>query len=65
VTEQVLKRAAGHPIWLVWQPGYRTFGTACQRVQRLLTADRGPASRLVTSSPRFYERASLDRFPSR
>jgi hypothetical protein len=32
--------APGHQIWLVWAPGYETFGTKCETLETDLLADR-------------------------
>ena len=31
--------APGHQIWLVWAPGYQTFGTKCEQIEADLLAD--------------------------
>ena len=32
--------APGHQIWLVWAPGYQTYGTKCEDLETDLLADR-------------------------
>jgi hypothetical protein len=52
-----------HQIWLVWQPGYRTFGRDCQELRDSLLALRPNFTQPVRSDPgRYYEHESLDRF---
>ena len=33
--------APAHQIWLVWAPGYQTFGTKCESIETDLLADHG------------------------
>ena len=32
--------APSHQIWLVWAPGYQTFGTKCEELEAALLGDR-------------------------
>jgi hypothetical protein len=32
--------APAHQVWLVWAPGYQTFGTRCEAIENALLADR-------------------------
>ena len=52
-----------HPVWLVWEQGYRTFGHDCEQLRDSLVALRANFSEPVRSQPgRYYEHESLDRF---
>lgn len=51
-----------HDIWLVWSPGYRTFGTKCQALITELTKERPSLRRVVKVSPRYFEHPALVRF---
>ena len=51
-------------VLLVWQVGYRTFGTQCQDLAAQLTRSRGPQQRLLRPDGRFAEQHHLDRFPA-
>ncbi|MHB1503860.1 MAG: glycosyltransferase family 39 protein [Acidimicrobiales bacterium] len=56
--------AGVHQIWLVWAPGYLTFGAKCQQIESYLAADsalRG-VTMLVPSPQQFYEPMGLIRF---
>jgi uncharacterized membrane protein len=46
-------------IWVVWAPGYRTFGTKCQNLVDQLDDLRPDMTRLVTISTRYFERPGL------
>ncbi len=56
--------AGGHQIWLVWAPGYQTFGTKCESLERVLLADGGfGAHEQVVPNPKIYfEPEELVRF---
>jgi hypothetical protein len=43
VFARVLETLAGdqHQIWLVWAPGYETYGTKCEAIESSLLADQG------------------------
>jgi mannosyltransferase len=64
IARQVDRVAAGHTIWFVWAPGFRTFGRSCQTVLAVFTSLRG--SPIVAESPRTgkLEAAWVDAFPS-
>jgi predicted membrane-bound mannosyltransferase len=55
----------GHRIWLVWQPGYQTYGVKCEQLASTLLA---PAAHLgghnwVTNSPsHYYEPMNLTEY---
>ena len=60
---RVVDRAGSHQIWLVWQGGFRTFGTKCENLRQALSAARPNGQELVSSQPRkYYEHESLVRF---
>lgn len=62
-TQQVLSRAAARPIWLVWQRGYPTFGTACEDIYAGLVAARGLPQTYVQPSDTSFEQEQLAEFP--
>jgi hypothetical protein len=60
--QMLIDRASpAHNIWLVWSPGYRTFGTKCQRLGQQLAEFR-PRRPVVNVSRRISERLGLTRF---
>ena len=61
---RVLQMAApGHQIWLVWQGGYKDFGTRCQQIETHLLADRQlGAHEMFAPSSRYYEPMELVHF---
>ena len=60
--------APAHQIWLVWAPGYQTFGTKCETLETDLLADRSLGAhemfpyQQVTDSWITYENMELVRF---
>ncbi len=60
----LLDRAGpGRSVWVVWSPGYRTFGTKCQGLLTDLRQAR-PAERRVISVPtNTFERSGLVQYP--
>ena len=51
-------------VWLVWTPGYNTFGRKCETLRRQLD-DVRPERRVVRANPvRFPEEMNLTRFPA-
>ncbi|HUY63902.1 MAG TPA: glycosyltransferase family 39 protein [Acidimicrobiales bacterium] len=60
--------APTHQIWLVWAPGYQTFGTKCEAIENALLADRSLGAqevfpyKMVVSSWTGYEDMELVRF---
>lgn len=59
------RAGSGHTVYLVWAPGYLTYGNKCQDIVTSLQALR-PSDELVHYSPkRFYEFEDLIRFPPR
>ena len=63
--QEVLRRAGGHTVWLVTEPGYRTFGRACTQVGRGLAARAGTSAKLISSNRHFAEREDVFRFSGR
>jgi hypothetical protein len=49
-------------IWIVWAPGYRTFGTKCQNLIEVLGEARPLNERVVKISTKYFERPGLVRF---
>jgi len=62
---QMLDERAGptNSVWIVWAPGYKTYGTKCQNLIERLGEARPDYDRVVTISTRFFERPGLVRFP--
>ncbi|HYX44896.1 MAG TPA: glycosyltransferase family 39 protein [Acidimicrobiales bacterium] len=59
----VLDRAGpDHDVWVVWAPGYRTFGTKCQNLVERLEDARPDNRRVVKVSTKYFERPGLVRF---
>jgi uncharacterized membrane protein len=55
-----------HAVWMVWSPGYRTFGLSCERINVQLAALRPVATTVVPlNATKFYEYADLVRFARR
>jgi mannosyltransferase len=62
-TQMLLERAGPtRTIWVVWAPGYRTFGTRCELLIDRLTQARPDMDRPVKLSKRALERSGLVRF---
>jgi uncharacterized membrane protein len=62
----VLARADGHRIFLVWAPSYRTFGDDCHTLLVDLRAARGTGTYLVHRKPkRYYEGMNLVALPAK
>jgi hypothetical protein len=59
---QVLASAGGHDVWVVWAPGYRTYGTRCEALLSALQESRPDAVRLVRLRYGTMERAGLVRY---
>ncbi|MDA8183846.1 MAG: glycosyltransferase family 39 protein [Acidimicrobiales bacterium] len=54
--------AGVHQIWLVWAPGYLTFGNKCQQIEIDLLADRSLGAHEMFPPGKFYEPMELVRF---
>jgi hypothetical protein len=61
-TQTALRRAAGKPIWLVWEDGYPTFAGACGEIYTDLTAARGSPITYVKASGGSFESEHLSEF---
>jgi hypothetical protein len=63
-----LDRLAGphHAVWMVWSPGYRTLGLACERINVQLAGLRPAATEVVAlNAIKFSEHADLVRYAGR
>ena len=59
---EVLRRGEGRTIWLVWNGGYRTLGTSCENLTRLIGPARPDNAQVLATSPRIGERQSVWRY---
>jgi uncharacterized membrane protein len=65
IAGQILDRAEGKPIFLVWQGSYRTFGMQCETLFDTLAAARPGGRTLVASGgSKYYEPAGVTYFPA-
>lgn len=63
--DEVLARAEGRTIWLVWSGDYLTLEQQCPAVRSLLAEARpGSAPAAGADSDRFFEHANLQRYPA-
>lgn len=62
---RMLDERAGpaNAVWIVWAPGYKTYGTKCQNLVERLGEARPDYERVVTISTRYFERPGLVHFP--
>ncbi|MGZ4688499.1 MAG: glycosyltransferase family 39 protein [Acidimicrobiia bacterium] len=58
----LLRRAAGHKIWMVWSTGYLTFGDKCEQVLNVLSSARHQGETLVHPDDGIYEFMGLTRY---
>jgi mannosyltransferase len=63
----VAHQAGSHTVWLVWQPGYQTYGIRCEQIasnlSTLATQSGGGARNVVLNKPAlFYEPMNLTEF---
>jgi hypothetical protein len=58
----LLKRAAGHTIWMVYSTGYKTFDGKCEEILNSLAAARSQGTNLVTPDDKIYEFMGLRRY---
>jgi mannosyltransferase len=66
VATELVTRAGGHQIFLVWQPSYRTLEGQCEALFDALTVARPGSTTLVTASgATYYEPGSVTVFPAR
>lgn len=61
---QVLDLAGDEPIWVVRAPGYRTFGSKCERLIEYLEDARTDALEVVPSLGRYFEQPGVVRVSS-
>jgi mannosyltransferase len=61
-TKELLDRAQGRTIWMVWSGNYRTFDGKCEQILAQLAAARGRNQGLVTPNDDIYEFMGLSRF---
>ncbi len=60
----LLDRAGpGQSVWVVWAPGYRTFGTKCQALLTDLKQARPQERRVLNVSTTNFERPGLVQYP--
>jgi mannosyltransferase len=61
------RAGTSHHIWLVWQPGYQTYGTKCEQITALLQENPDLSQRIwITSNgATYYEPMNLTEFSSR
>ena len=62
--DTVLQRAAGNDIWVVWSPGYRTFGPKCEALVKAIEERRPAMRRVVRVKLRYAEHPGLVHFPA-
>ncbi len=62
VADRLIERAAGAPIRLVWQDGYRTIGSRCSALRAILAERFAPGQDLVVSDPDVFEPMWLTSF---
>ena len=61
----LLERAGpDRSVWVVWAPGYRTFGTKCQALLSALREVRPQERRVLNVSTTTFERPGLVQFPA-
>ena len=58
-------RAGPHRIWLVWSPGYRTYGSKCSTLVDRLQLLRPRMKRVIKVSVKYEERMGLIRYDPR
>jgi mannosyltransferase len=58
----LLKRAAGHTIWMVYSTGYKTLEGKCEAILNSLAAGRSQNENLVTPDDDIYEFMGLRRY---
>jgi hypothetical protein len=57
--QRVLQRAAGHAIWYVWMPGYRTLDKQCEKVNDAFGNSRPGNRQLLDPDRSVFERHVL------
>lgn len=58
----ILERAEGRRIWLVWNPGYRTFEEQCDTLWTELATARVATDLVAANGGQWFENASLTMF---
>jgi hypothetical protein len=61
---EVLARAGGAAVFLVWSPSYKTHDGTCERLNAALQAARPGELVVGENGDDFYEHANLSRFPA-
>ena len=61
---RVLRAAAGHAVWVVWAPRYKTFLGQCEAMMNAIGAQRPGATDRVTADQSIYEFMGLLQFPA-
>ena len=64
VARQLDARTDG-AVFVVWAPGYRTFGQQCEQLGDTLRQLRGERLTLTRRDPHYGERQQVDRYPGR
>ena len=62
--DRVLQAAAGHTVWVVWAPRYKTFQGQCESMMNTIGAQRPGATDRVTADESIYEFMGLLQFPA-
>ncbi len=62
--DRVVRAAAGHAIWVVWSPRYRTLVGQCEAMLNAIGAQRPGGTDRVTADEAIYEFMGLREFPS-
>ncbi|MEO6468461.1 MAG: glycosyltransferase family 39 protein [Acidimicrobiia bacterium] len=62
--DRVLKAAAGHAVWVVWAPRYKTLQGQCESMLNSIAAQRPGVIDRVTADEAFYEFMGLRQFPA-
>ncbi|MGH3850368.1 MAG: hypothetical protein ACRDRT_11800, partial [Pseudonocardiaceae bacterium] len=60
--KMLLDRAGNNDVWVVWSPGYRSFGLSCEHILRDLRIARPAEERVVRIGRRTFERVGLVRY---
>ncbi len=62
--DRVLKAAAGHAVWAVWAPRYKTLKGQCESMLNSIAAQRPGVIDRVTADESIYEFMGLLQFPA-
>ncbi len=52
-------------VFVVWAPGYRTFGRQCEAFNATLAALRGTGRNVLPQVPGYHEQSIVERYPAR